>query len=478
MSQVLSSRELLEHRKPFEDLEAEVLERFLADPRDLGGRLIAGLRYVLNFAKLTTLRNRDGEDIDVQGALRAHAWRVRERIEKSLGERRADGLWGVVRELPELVRETRDQRRHLLEHFPLDRVSLDREVCTRKFVLVLGGGGGAGYGYAGVFTQLHRHDLNPSLICGTSIGALLGIFRARSRAYDAALLLQANKSLTWNKLFKLGPEESRYGLPATLRMHLRASLGEFLRNEDGEVMRISQLPVPLHVVATGLTVDALRHELAYYEHFLDDVVKQGLGFRTKRLSQVANLANIMREFAANPQALREVVFGRDEGTLDMDCIDCAGFSASVPGLLHYDVHRDDQRMKHLLDQLYAARGITRLTEGGVVNNVPARVGFRSAMEGRLDGHRNVSILAVDCFPVRRTSLLFYPLMQVARANVVKNIPYANIYVALPRTLSPLNLVPRVDDVAKASRWAMDALEPRLPLLRELNRPFAPLRDEH
>ncbi|MCB9759653.1 MAG: patatin-like phospholipase family protein [Alphaproteobacteria bacterium] len=472
----MSSRELLEHRKPFEELEAEVLERYLADPRDLGGRLLAGLRYVVNFAKLTTIRNRDGQDVDVRDAMRTHAWKVRDILGRSLGER-DEGLWSAVRELPDLVAETRAKRTAILEHFPIDKASLEREVCRRQFVLVLGGGGGAGYGYAGIFTMLHRFDIQPSLICGTSIGALLGSFRARSKAYDAALLLQANKSLSWNEIFHLGPEPSRYGLPATLRLHLRAALGDFMRGPTQDVLTIGELAVPMHIVATGLTVDALRHELDYYEHFLDDVVKPGMVFRTGRVSKVGNVAQILKEFAANPQNLREVVFGRDPGTLEMDCIDCAGFSASVPGLLHYDVHRDDPRMTHLLDALYAERGISRLTEGGVVNNVPARVGFRSAMEGRLDGHRNVCIYAVDCFRPKRTSWLFYPLQQIARANVVKNIPYANIYLPLKRTLSPLNLVPRVRDVAKASRWAMDESAPHMPLLAEMMRPFAALRED-
>ena len=106
-----------------------------------------------------------------------------------------------------------------------------------------------------------------------------------------------------------------------------------------------------------------------------------------------------------------------------------------------------------------------LTEGGVVNNVPARVAFRSAMEGRIaDGHRNTYVLAVDCFVPRPSSLMLYPIQQIAAANVVRNKPYANLYLPLSRTLSPVNLVPKVDDVARASRWAMKDLEPHMPLM--------------
>ncbi|HNH49757.1 MAG TPA: patatin-like phospholipase family protein, partial [Myxococcota bacterium] len=94
-----------------------------------------------------------------------------------------------------------------------------------------------------------------------------------------------------------------------------------------------------------------------------------------------------------PEALREVVFGSDPATYDADIIDAAGFSASIPGLIHYDVLRDDKHMKNLLDDLYARYGITRLIEGGVVNNVPARPAYAEVMSGRL-GRRNPYVLAL------------------------------------------------------------------------------------
>ena len=45
---------------------------------------------------------------------------------------------------------------------------------TRGFVLALGGGGGRGLAHLGVLQALEEHDLIPSAIVGTSIGALFG----------------------------------------------------------------------------------------------------------------------------------------------------------------------------------------------------------------------------------------------------------------------------------------------------------------
>ncbi len=467
----MSVRALMEHRKPFDELEATVLERHLARPQDLAPRILAELRYVLNFAKLVAVRDEAGRDHEVKEALGTHAWKVWDLLRPRLSSD-DETLGAALRVLPELVADTRTRQQQLIEHFGLDGASIEREVTNRKLVLALGGGGGAGYGYAGVLTLLHRHDLQPELIAGTSIGALLGLFRARTRQHDAARLVAANEKLSWPGVFSMGPEPSRYGLPATLRFHLRGAIGDFFCHPDGQMMTMKEMGIPFLVTATGLTLDALKHDLSYYEHFLDEVVRPNFVFRGSRLPRLSRVAEIFKEFAQNPQALREVVFGYDKGTEDADCIDACGFSASVPGLLHYDVHRDDERMKHLLDALYAEHGITRLTEGGVVDNVPMRVAFKASQEGRVAGGcRNVFVLGVDCFRPRPTSLIFYPLQQVARANVLRNIPYANLYLPLSRTLNPANLVPGIKDVAKASRWAMRDLEPHLPLLKLFCTPF-------
>ena len=95
-------------------------------------------------------------------------------------------------------------------------------------------------------------------------------------------------------------------------------------------------------------------------------------FRQSSVRRIFRMTSTLYEFLSNPNALREVVFGADELTANVDVIDAAGFSSAVTGLLHYDVLRDDPRMTRILDQMYGKFGITRLTEGGLVNNVPVK----------------------------------------------------------------------------------------------------------
>ena len=73
-------------------------------------------------------------------------------------------------------------------------------------------------------------------------------------------------------------------------------------------------------------------------------------------------------------------------------------------------------------------------------------------------------------------MLFAPLQQLVRINVSRNIPYANLYMALQRRLSPLNLVPKPEHLVAAMRWTMDELEPKMATLRRFLAPLPVLRD--
>ena len=466
----------LELRKPLDELEQEVVRRDLARPGEVSDELVEALRYLLSFARLTEVRNVDGEDIDLSERLAPHRWRVLEALRPHLAPGAADGtLWGAIRELPALVAATREQRRRVLESCTLDRESLEAEVTTRQLVVVSGGGGGAGYGYPGAFTLLHRSGLQPELLAGTSIGSLMSLFRARRRIFDGAPMFAAARRLSWQKVFRVLQADSRYGIPATLRLYLRAAIGSLLRDPQGEPLTFETMEIPLLIATTGITVEALKHDLDWYEHFMDDAAQPGVVQRASRVARMSRLVGIFRDFAENPAALREVIFGADPLTMEADCLDAAGFSSAVPGVIHYDIYRDDQRMKRLLDTLYGQYGITRLTEGGIVNNVPARPAYAEVMAGRIT-RRNPFVLAMDCFSPSPRTLAWLPLQQVARPNVKANLPYAHMYFPLGRRLSPINLVPSVDQIFEAMRWTMDELEPQIPYLQAMCGGFRVLRE--
>jgi predicted acylesterase/phospholipase RssA len=453
---------LAARRRPFDKLEATLVRAHL--DQKLGAADLAALRYATSFARLTTVRNRDGQDVEVAGINQLHAMGIQEAIEHRL----AGGLPDVLRAVPDLVEATRRARRAVLDHLPVDRDSLEEEVTTRKLAVVSGGGGGAGYVYPGVYESLERSGLTPDLMVGTSIGSLMAMFRSRLRRYDPAPMVAAARSLAWAKVFRILETESRYGLPATLRLYLRAALGHLFKNSDESPLRLSQMGIPLYVVATGITVDALKHDLDYYQHVLSKDVARGRAWSARG---VIKTIGILREFLSRREALRMVVLGRDAGTEDFDVLDAAGFSAAIPGIIHYDVLRDDPRMTRILDQLYASWGITRLGEGGMTANVPARVAWETVTSGQF-GRRNVFVLALDCFAPNVRTMAWLPLQQLVKAsNVDDDRRFADVYVPFPRTLSPMHLVPTLRDLFLAMRWGRAEIEPHLPFVKAMVAPI-------
>ena len=140
-------------------------------------------------------------------------------------------------QLPELVARTQQQRKHVLNQFPsLDIDTLEAEVCNRQLIVVSGGGGGGGYGYAGAFRRLHRNNLQPELLSGTSSGALISMFRARYRIFAQLPIIETAKRLSWTNVFQILNMNSRYGIPATLRLYLREALGSMFLRQDGQDM--------------------------------------------------------------------------------------------------------------------------------------------------------------------------------------------------------------------------------------------------
>ena len=358
----MNTDKLLHIRKPLQDQEMECVRLAMANPIALHEKIIDSLRYVLSFARLTSLEGRDGKSYDVYPLLTSHRMWIQELISHILASE--DPVDGFRKQLPLLVEETLAARIKLLHHIPIDRNELEEEVCNRQLVLVLGGGGGGGYGYTGALQLLSQYNLTPDLISGTSIGALVGLFRARSMVFDPLPMFEAAKRLRWNTVFRILEMKSRYGVPATLRLYLRSSLGSMFLREDGKSMCFRDCSIPLLIATTGLTIDAFKHDMAYYEHLMDDMIDVRGRFGLTGLRKIRKGLSILQDFLGAGEALKEVVFGLEPHTMDADILDAAGFSAAVPGLIHYDILREAPHMHQLLDRLYAEYGITRLGEGG------------------------------------------------------------------------------------------------------------------
>lgn len=460
-------------RRPFDRLERRLVKLMLKEG-DLTVRpKVDELRYAISFARLTEIRTEGSHDVDVAGPLALHAQQLLDQLDRVIVKDK--DLGAALRLGPQILDRTRSARASTLAHLPIPRSALEDEVTTRQLVIASGGGGGAGYVYPGAYDMIDRIGIEPALLVGTSIGALMSMFRARRRRFDLAALVAAARALSWSNVFRVLETQNRYGIPATLRLYLRNALGSlFMR--DGEPMMLSDTEIPLYIVATGITVDALKHDLNYYEQLLNQDLEGSRPFaRTSGLKAI----QVLREFLSRRDALVEVVLGRTPGTEHFDVIDGAGFSAAIPAVIHYDILREDPRMTKLLDHLYGEFGITRLGEGGMVSNVPARIAWETATSGALGGRRNVFVVALDCFSPNISRIQWYPFQQLVRqSNVQTDIGFADLYLPFPKTLSPLNLVPSLPEAMDAIRWGREAIRPKLDFLKEMMKPLPVLRDPH
>jgi NTE family protein len=116
------------------------------------------------------------------------------------------------------------------------------KIHKRKIGLVLGGGSARGWSHIGVIRALQEAGVEPDIVCGTSIGSLVGA------AYAAGELDRLEawvKSLTWQNVVSL------LDVTVTGGFIKGAKLVEFFASRFTDV-DITKLPKPFGAVATEL----------------------------------------------------------------------------------------------------------------------------------------------------------------------------------------------------------------------------------
>jgi predicted acylesterase/phospholipase RssA len=331
--------------------------------------------------------------------------------------------------------------------------------------------------YLGAFAALDEAGLAPALLAGSSVGAIFCLLRARSSGYRHAQTLTALQDLSWKKLFRALSTESRYGLPAALRLYLRASLGRHFETEAESAaggLKLSDLPIPTLIAMSGIKRGMLPHPVGFYESLLSvPNALDPLALARKLQESLATLA----EFFLRPEIMAPLHVGLDYGTEGFDALDAAGFSCALPGIIHYDVLREDARMRALLDALLEQRGIFRLIDGGLTDNLPAKAAWKAVHQGKI-GTRNTFILALNGFAPKMSTPLWLPMQRLAALNVKPNRPYAHLVKDFKRTLSPLELTPSAELLSKAVEMGKAQMSKDMPFISRMMRPLPGLHHRY
>ncbi|HEX9309088.1 MAG TPA: patatin-like phospholipase family protein [Anaeromyxobacter sp.] len=458
--------------RPFEDAEAALVRAIVSSPPFLSDADEAGLRYALNLARTGRIRTADGADVDLGAFLAPYRDELRPAA-TSLAAPRGFAHADAGRLVPNAVAHARAWRARVLAGFAgkLTASALDREVCEKALVLVCGGGGGVAWSYLGAFALLEQYGLVPRFLAGTSMGAVLLLFRARRIRWHPDDVSDAMRGLSFRTLFRFLHGESRYGLPAAMRLYLRAGIGDFLKGPDGHPLTLGQLAVPLVVAVTGIRNGALPRDPSYYEHLLD---LGGEEPRANVLSRiVSEVFQAIGELIVQRDRFARVYLGADDETREFDAIDAVGFSSALPGVIHYDVVRDDERMHALLRALLDRHDLFRLVDGGLVDNLPARAAWGAVQRGAI-GTRNGFVLALEGFGPKLTQPLWFGLEQLAAQNVAWNRPFIHHHRSFQRVLSPLEVVPDEAELQRAIQAGKAELHPDMPFVARMCRPFAPI----
>lgn len=466
-------REQFQIIRPLEEMEVALVRAACLDPRLVTPMEEAILRTALSLARLYRIRHA-GREIGVGAYLTAFRESISRRLTPVLLGRRPPAREQLVPLMADIKQETIKARDGAMAWLR-DRVppeAVHKELREKALVLVAGGGGGVGYVYLGVMAVLDEFGLVPSLMVGTSIGAILCLFRSRMPRFDQTEIANIVRGLSWRKLFRMISTENRYGIPAALRLFLRAGIGRYFNagpESSGPGMTLGELPIPTIISVSGIRRGMLPHPVEFYERLLN-ISPMSLFEPATVARKVQESMGAVAEFFTHPEIMMKLHLGLDEETRDFDALDAAGFSSALPGVIHYDMLRDDKRMKQLLDGLFEAKGIFRLIDGGLTDNLPAQAAWNAVHEGVI-GTRNAFILGLNGFAPKLTTPLWLPLARLAAMTVAPNRPYAHLVKDFKKTLSPLELVPSVEVMARAMELGKRQIHDEMPFICRMLAPL-------
>jgi predicted acylesterase/phospholipase RssA len=478
----------LEEQLRLQRMEIRLIEALVDAPRHVSAAREEQLRYALSLARLETFQPgaaREGErttrrDVTVRSS-ELEAFRrlvlgrlARPLLHESSPRRRLDATVAAFGHFQSRLISTRDEvLANHVDDFSEDE--LDDEVGIKSLVGVGGGGGGAGYVYIGAYDVLQNEGIFPRYLTGSSIGAVLGLFRAKTRWADLDEYIALAHRLRPEELFRFISMKARYGFPGIFRLYLHDALGPTFRHPDGSTYTLADLAIPFEPIVAGIRRGAMRETRDEYErsHHLPGDRRPGpLELRAQFASQMVRTVAFV-----NPRMVKEIVLGADELTKDFDVIDAAGFSAAVPGILHYDVARKDFRMRAMLGELLRREDVVALIDGGVANNVPARTAWRRVRDGRI-GTRNAYILAFDCFhpQVGVGHIAMHPLEAVIQLQVALNRRYWHRKISFTPTLSPISVLPSPQKLDRAISWGRAQMKTELPYVKKALEPVRFMRE--
>lgn len=350
---------------------------------------------------------------------------------------------------------------------------LEPFLAQKKLVLALGGGGGTGYVHLCLFQWLQELGIKPSLITGTSFGALLGCIRAMQDDYCHDQTMHALPGL-WQITKHLRPclNTGHHGLMGMFRLELDLLIDQVAKNLGWNTTpNYDQLKIPFASVSSGILMQPGIETLL--EERNKSILAPILNLLHLNWRHAVAHATHIASVLTSQNAIIPVVFGFDNLTKSMACAQGSAFSTLIPGVLNFEVAKHKYKSRDILDTLFLRDRLYRLCDGGLASNVPVRAARNEVLKHRI-GHENIYLLGIDVFAPQPTDL-FYPLEQIANSNAVIDATYADAFVRLKYLLSPVNITP----TGSQFKWLNDQFRqsflPEMDIIRFAMTPLRPLQ---
>ena len=452
-------------------IEIAMVRQMVAEPSWLTSEDEATLRWALSMARVSQVVPNEQEPsstIDVGHATDMFRQKLHKLLEPCLDASMTVKRELVPKQMKAIANLLTEERAALLSLYGtrMSAHALDQAVRKRPLALALGGGGGTGYVFLGAMMELDEAGLVPDVIAGSSLGAILGAFRAITPHFHVEEMRKLVSSLSWSRVFRLFERKSRFGIPATLSLYLREVIGHEFEREEG-FLTLADLSIPLRVVVAGLkgTEEESALDLEQYAHLLDETATNPLSMRKK----AGSIFKTVVDFARQP--IKRITLGMTDRTREFDVLDAIGFSASVPGMIHYDIERHDPRMIELVEETMAEEGVSRFFDGGFADNLPGLDAWYAAQDGSID-QRDPFVLALDCFaPQISRHILFLPLMRLAAERSKEGRAVSDLTIEYKKVLSPIHVVPKAEAFLRAVKNGRSETKPHIAFIRKMVGPI-------
>jgi hypothetical protein len=458
----------LDEFRPFRRGEIALARRAVSEPDFLPRRDLDGLRHVLRFAQLSSIGPEPDRLLDRVGNERLRLLQLLAPVLPVDPARIDPGA--LSRRLPKVRTLVEAGRRKLVEGGVASEAQLDAEIADKRLVVVLGGAAGSGYVFLGALQQLESLGITPSYLTGCSVGALLSVIRARSKHFDLEQLFDDIQRMRQAAIFRPARTNARFGVPAAVRLDLRAGLGELFVGTDGDQQRLSDLAIPVDALATGLVPSAFSESRESYAHMIDAELHSASALEKLPPAPLARWVSALVSLAMSRQVLVPIFLGATPETRRLAALDAAGFSAAIPALLQYDLPETAVEGAEVLESVFAQHGLAGLVDGALTSLIPARYTWDAIEAGRL-GHRNCLILALDAVAKPRGSnALLAPILRVISATADRDKAFWDLHVNFRHAPGFLNLFPTGGQLRVAADSGEKQFAPCASLLQELLAP--------